>query len=170
MIKRNGLAATTISAVLLPLLFMVSGCIEMDQTNNEEVIGPTKEADMPDASKLYVDAISLNEIDKKQQAIDKLNKAIGLAPDFALAYSLRGEIYQKMEKYAESADSYESATKIDPYSFKDFFNLAKVTLITRDFGRAVKAYIEACELRPENLEANLGAARCYYELKERKLL
>jgi tetratricopeptide (TPR) repeat protein len=55
---------------------------------------------------------------------------------------------------------------LDPWSFKDFFNLGKVCQIMKEFTRAVKAYISACDLDPSHYEAHYGAAQCYYELKE----
>lgn len=118
------------------------------------------------AISLYVDAIMLNELNEREEAIRKLNHALELDPHFSMAYSLKGDILQGMEQYEESADAYERATLYDPWSFKDFFNLGKVCQIIKQWARAAKAYVSACTLDPQHYSAHLGAAQCFYELKE----
>ncbi|GAH49574.1 unnamed protein product, partial [marine sediment metagenome] len=58
----------------------------------------------------------------------------------------------------KSADSYENATKLNPWSFEDYFNLGRVYQIMEKFAQAIKAYARACELKPDHLEAHVGAA------------
>lgn len=115
---------------------------------------------------MYVDAMMLNDLNEREEAIRKLNQALELDPQFSLAYSLKGDILQGMEQYENSANAYEQATIYDPWSFKDFFNLGKVAQIIKQFARAAKAYVSACTLDPRHYPAHLGAAQCFYELKE----
>lgn len=119
-----------------------------------------------EAVKLYVDAMMLKDIEKWQEAIKKLNTAVEYAPKFSLAYSFKGDIYHLTKQYEVSADSYEQATIIDPWSFKDYSCLGKVCQIIEDYPRAVTAYVSACELDPNDFGVFLGAGRCYYELDE----
>ena len=119
-----------------------------------------------EAVKLYVDAMMLKDIEKWQEAIKKLNTAVEYAPKFSLAYSFKGDIYQLTKQYEVSADSYEQATIIDPWSFKDYSCLGTVCQIIEDYPRAVTAYVSATELNPNNFAVHLGAGRCYYELDE----
>lgn len=118
------------------------------------------------AVSMYVDAMMLNDLKQHEEAIRKLNSALELNPNFALAYSLKGDILQGMEHYEDSAIAYEQATLNDPWSFKDFFNLGKVSQIIKQWARAARAYVAACNLEPAHYPAHLGAAQCYYELKE----
>ncbi len=126
---------------------------------------PAEEQQMQAVS-LYVDAMMLNDLSEHEKAIEKLNRAVELDPEFALAYSLKGDILQNTEQYEDSADAYERAAELDPWSFKDFFNLGKVCQLIEQFARAVKAYVAACKLDPQHYPAHIGAAQCYYELKE----
>jgi tetratricopeptide (TPR) repeat protein len=152
------------------LVFLISGCNEPNDNSetspfddvNVQAAGP----DTPDvqAVRLYVDAMMLNDLQKWDEAIRKLNNAIEFAPNFSLAWSFKGDIYQLNEQYEKSANSYEQATKVDPWSFTDFSNLGKVCQILDDFARAVKAYVTACELNTNDFDVHLGAAKCYYEL------
>lgn len=118
------------------------------------------------AVSMYVDAMMLNDLNDRELALRKLNSALELDPTFAMAYSLKGDILQGMEKYEDSANAYEQATVNDPWSFKDFFNLGKVSQIIKQWARAAKAYVAACRLEPKHYPAHLGAAQCYYELKD----
>jgi len=140
-----------ISALFLfsGIVFLGSGCVAQQ-----------------DPLDLYVDAVMLNDLGKHDEAVGKLEAAVGRDDEFGLAYSLMGEIYQKLEEYDKSAQSYEKATEINPWSFKDFFNLGKVYQTVKKFSDAVKAYARSCELDPEHFDAHLNAAKCYYELED----
>jgi len=118
------------------------------------------------AVSLYVDALMLNELNDYAGALQKLEEATALDNEFALAFSLKGDLYQAQQQYAQSADAYERASQLDPWSFKDFFNLGKVSQILKQFERAVNAYVAAAKLDPKHYEAHLGAAKCYFELKD----
>ena len=161
-------------------IILFSGC-QIPQTQATDPNAPiTAESAMDDAAlqetmaeqqrmqavSLYVDAMMLNDLNEHEKAIQKLNEAVSLDPQFALAFSLKGDILQGQEQFADSADAYEKATELDPWSVKDFFNLGKVCQVIKQFARAVKAYVAACNLDPEHYPAHIGAARCYYELKE----
>jgi tetratricopeptide (TPR) repeat protein len=115
---------------------------------------------------LYVDAVMLNQQGENEKAVEKLNAAVQVDKRFSLAHSLLGEIYRQMNDYQKSAASYEEATRLNPWSFQDFFGLGRTYQLMKQFAKAVKAYVRACELKPKHLEAHVGAARCYYEIKD----
>jgi len=118
------------------------------------------------ATDLYVDAVMLREGGDDQEAVEKLSSAVQLNKDFSPAYSLLGEIYEKMQDYEKSAASYNKATRINPWSFDDYFSLGRVYRIMKHFAQAVKAYVRACELKPNHLEAHVNAAKSYYEIED----
>lgn len=115
---------------------------------------------------LYVDAVMLVEDGDNSKAIEKLDSAIQVNETFSLAYSLLGDIYFEINDYEKSAVSYENASDLNPWSFKDFFKLGKVNQIMKKFRDAVAAYTRACQLKPNHLEANIGAAQSYYGLAD----
>ena len=119
-----------------------------------------------EAISLYVDAMMLEEINEQEQAIKKLDAAVEIFPEFALAYSYKGDIHKSAGRYDQSADAYEAATQVDQWSFKDFFNLGKMAQILEQFARAVKAYVSAADIEPEHYGAHVGAAKCYYHLED----
>jgi tetratricopeptide (TPR) repeat protein len=118
------------------------------------------------AVELYVDAVMLKELNENEKAITKLNQAVKANKRFSLAHSLLGEIYEQMQDYHKSVEAYETATQLNPWSFKDYFSLGRVYQTMKEFALAVKAYRRACELKPNHLEANISAAKCLYEIKD----
>ncbi|MHC4573823.1 MAG: tetratricopeptide repeat protein [Planctomycetota bacterium] len=146
--KVNGLALPALCLVFSYLLFS-AGCNQKQQ-----------------AVDLYVDAVMLRELNQNEVAAEKLNAAIKIDNHFSLAYSLLGEICLEIKNYEKSAAAYEKAAELNPWSFKDYFNLGRVYEMMRKFALAVKAYVKACELKPDHLEAHVGAAKSYYKLKD----
>ena len=115
---------------------------------------------------LYVDAVMLTELGENEKAIEKLNTSVELNNRFSLAYSLLGEIYLDMSEYDKSAASCRKATRLNPWSFKDFFNLGRSYQFMEKFALAVRAYERACELSPDHLHANLNATKCCFEIED----
>lgn len=172
---KNFMRTTSFVVILLSIAIFLSSCQVPPQqaadpnmlvTEYAQTTAAPSERIKEQAISVYVDAMMLNELNEREQAIRKLNQALELDPTFSLAYSLKGDILQTMEKYEDSAIAYEQATIHDPWSFKDFFNLGKVCQVIQQWARAARAYVAACNLDPQHYPAHLAAAQCYYELKE----
>ena len=125
--------------ITVSVLFGTSGCNEQNQ----------------EAVALYVDAVMLNEQNRNDEAIDKLNMAIDKNPKFSIAYSMLGDIYWQMADYENSSASYKKATELNPWSFHDFHSLGKAYKLMQNFAEASKAYVRACDLEPEHFDSHL---------------
>jgi tetratricopeptide (TPR) repeat protein len=117
---------------------------------------------------LYVDAVELMDKNDPQLAVVKLNTAVKIDSDFSLAHSLLGQVYQQLADYENSAASYQRATRLNPWSFMDFFNLGKVYQIMEKFRDAAIAYANACQLKADHYQAHFNAAECYYKIDDFK--
>ena len=137
-------------SVVFAVLVFVSGCAESAKKKN--------------SVSLYVDAVMLAGSNEPNQAVEKLKQAVEKNPDFAIAYSLLGNIYLQQNNLPESAQAYQKATELNPWSFEDFRALGRVYRLMSDFASAAKAYAKACDLDPQNCESQYGAAEAYYEL------
>ncbi len=115
---------------------------------------------------LYVDAITLKDLNENDKAVEKLNEAVKLNKGFSLAYSMLGDIYRETGDYEKSAASYEKATELNPWFFKDHFSLGQVYQLKKESALAAKAYAKACELKPRHLEAHINAAKSFYEVND----
>ena len=94
--------------ILLSGIVCFSGCDQSQQTTTDpnmlvaEYPEDTEAAALTEESQgqavgMYVDAMMLNDLNEREQAIRKLNLALELDPTFSLAYSLKGDILQGME-------------------------------------------------------------------------
>ena len=100
------------------------GCARQQQAERQET--EQQKAQKQQTVELYVDAAKLAEAGENEKAIEKLNLALTSEKDFVLAYSLLGEIYHKTRNYEKSVTCYEKAIELNPWSFKDYFNLGRV--------------------------------------------
>ena len=156
-----------LTLTILSIGFLLAGCVAIDPSKaQEEALMRQAEEQRREAVSLYVDAMMLNEINDYAAALRKLELATQLDSQFAVAYSLKGDLYQAQQQYEQSADAYERASTLDPWSFKDFFNLGKVSQILKQFTRAANAYVTAAKLDPQHYGSQIGAAQCFYELKD----
>lgn len=170
MIRNIGFWQSLLILQITAGMLMTSGCTPPQQTPlqnpQDEPFVVSDEGLKDQAIGLYVDAMMLNDLNDREEALRKLNSAIEMNPQFAIAYSLKGDILQEMDQFEDSAAAYEQATIHDPWSFKDFFNLGKVTQAIKQWARSARAYISACELDPEHFEAHYGAAQSLYQLED----
>ncbi len=114
----------------------------------------------------YVDAVRYDKLEESKQAVESLDKAIIRDPQFSLAYSLKGDIYQRQGLFLASSEAYEKAVEYNPFSFKDLYNLGKVNFIIERYEYAVNSFVRALELRPEDYSTNYYTARSYFKLEE----
>jgi tetratricopeptide (TPR) repeat protein len=118
------------------------------------------------AVELYVDAVMLNDLDQHTKALKKLDVALINDRSFALAYSLKGDIYQKQGNYEQSSKAYEKATELNPMSFKDFYNLGVVNVHLERLRKAANAFVAASQIDPDNYDAHFQAGLCYQKLQD----
>jgi tetratricopeptide (TPR) repeat protein len=78
------------------------------------------------AVELYVDAVMLKDQNQPDKAVEKLNQAVRTDRRFSLAQSLLGEIYEQKGQYRKSVTAYDAATRLNPWSFNDYFCLGRV--------------------------------------------
>ena len=131
------------------LLVVLSGCAQQNKTVD-----------------LYVDAQALSNSGENEQAIEKLNRATEIDGQFALAYSLLGDIHQKTDNYDMSVWAYRKAIELNPWSAKDYLGLGGLYQNNAEFKRAIAVYSKAADVEPQNFDVHYRTAVCYYEMKD----
>jgi len=114
----------------------------------------------PEALEAYLDGMRLRERGRTDLAIEKFRQALEGDQGFALAYSELGRAYLAGGDLAEAEGAFRQATLLDPWSFRDYVDLARVHQMRGRFTGAEQAYVRAAELAPESPELQLEAARC----------
>jgi tetratricopeptide (TPR) repeat protein len=80
-----------------------------------------------------------------ENAYEYVQKAIQINPRFAMAYNLRGQIFEKRENWTEAVASYESAVKLVPDDLLFNYNLGVAYFQTSDFEKARAVFVKINE-------------------------
>lgn len=121
-------------------------------------------------------------------AAEDFTKAIELAPDFALAYFMRGACHQRlagniakislsqsdqssmnMQSHLFAAiDDFNSTSELSPRSAFPHFNKGNILVDLQDYTSAIAAYSEAIDLKPDFGEAYFNRGYVYFKLGNRE--
>ncbi|MBR2518496.1 MAG: tetratricopeptide repeat protein [Selenomonadaceae bacterium] len=100
-------------------------------------------------NKIYAEKnVSVGEKFRKE-AIDDLNRAIQLKPDYSEAYGNRGFVYYMAKDYPAAIADYNRAIELDPTNAQNYiYRSTYWTQITKDNNRALTDLNKAIELKP----------------------
>lgn len=112
---------------------------------------------------VYLEAVALDEQGQHALAIEAFKQVIEVDRDFVLAYSGLGQGYLGTGALDEAAWALAKAATLDPWSFSDHVDLARVYDRQGKFPEAAKMYGRAAELAPEDLAVQYRAAECYLQ-------
>lgn len=90
-------------------------------------------------------------------------KAIETRPDFAVAWSNLGCVFNAQGEIWLAIHHFEKAVALDPNFLDAYINLGNVLKEARIFDRAVAAYLRALNLSPNNAVVHGNLACVYYE-------
>jgi tetratricopeptide (TPR) repeat protein len=112
----------------------------------------------------------LSSIERSEDAaravIAPCNEAIQLKPDYAEAFSNRGNAYDHKGNYDRAVQDYNQAIRLKP-DFSTAFNDRGNTYYQKsEYDRAIQDYNEAVRLKPENVESYYNRGNAYYQKSE----
>lgn len=100
------------------------------------------------------------------EALRLLALAIERNPTLTVAHMKMGEIYRQRGQNESALDSYESAARLEPRNFDaQYYHGVTLHLLER-LSDAVRAYLRALAIRPDDFQANLNLAIAYLQLNE----
>jgi Ca-activated chloride channel homolog len=98
----------------------------------------------------YNRATSLMKAQHSKEAIEHLQKAIGIYPKFVSAHIGLGLAYVDQEDIPQAKSEFEAATKLDAKFPASFLNLGRMALSQNDFVKAQTELEQAASLRPND--------------------
>ncbi|MEE0857629.1 MAG: tetratricopeptide repeat protein [Ruminococcus sp.] len=104
-----------------------------------------------------------NDYDK---AIEYYGKAIELNPEYAEAYTNRGNAYGLLNEYDKAIDDYSKAIELNPELAEAYNNRGTVYEDLKKYDKAREDYNKAIKLNPEYAEAYYNRGNAYACLKE----
>lgn len=122
-----------------------------------------------DYNSYYKVADLLNNLDKKDEAVQMLNNLLHKKPEHIEASKLLGDILIEQEKYKEAAYVYNDALKYFPTDYDLNYNLGIVYTMLNDFQNAKMYYEKAATLNSLEYNSKYSLAEIaliYKELEE----
>lgn len=112
------------------------------------------------ASEAYDAGVRLAQAGKLDEAVVSFDQAIRAKPDFAQAYSARGNVYNALARYDQAIKDYNEAVRLNPRYVEAYYNRGNVHSDFGKYDQALKDYNEAIRLNPRYAEAyyNRGLA------------
>lgn len=109
----------------------------------------------------YIRGAQLYRSGQKDQAIQELEQAVAAKPDLRMARSLLGDAYRAKGDYQHAAVHYEAASKLDPYTLSNHYNLGLVYQLLNRLEEAASAYLRALKLDPRDVKSNMNLGLVY---------
>jgi tetratricopeptide (TPR) repeat protein len=118
------------------------------------VVSAKKDGFAPSAKEIHVSIAETTAVDFSLKTVETaLEKTLSRAD----ALFLRGNKFYAEQKYAEAADSYEEAIKLDVGNWRYFLNLGLARKKMNRAEEGLAAFLKAVELNPESYSANKEA-------------
>jgi Tfp pilus assembly protein PilF len=142
--------------------------IRLDDLRVEAGRGATvsmRELQVPDAArKAFQSAtkrLSQNDI---PGAVAELNRAVGIAPDYAAAWNHLGTISYQTRDYAQAEKHFRRALEADANAYEPLVNLGGALLSLQRFSDAWEVNVRAVTTRPNDPLANSQMGMTYFAL------
>lgn len=113
-------------------------------------------------------------------ALAELAKAVEADPELSIAHATAGNIHRRRGNCEMARRCYELACETNPYAFSPHYNLGvtyqmlagaaeAVERIQQYLRQAVRVYLRALTIQPDDFEANLNLSACYFQLVKYEL-
>jgi tetratricopeptide (TPR) repeat protein len=99
-----------------------------------------------------------------EKAIEALEEAVRIAPDFSPAWNNLGTMYYKSQRYIQAEKAFRASLKADPDSFEPLVNLGGVLLTLNRPSEAYVFNLYSVLERPEDALANSQMGMNYFSL------
>jgi tetratricopeptide (TPR) repeat protein len=103
------------------------------------------------------------------EALAAYDRALNMDPNFALAWSRRGDVLVQLARYREAVDSYNGSLSINPYDEETRLRLALILGRLGQYKSAVVNYDKVLESNPEDALAWHNRGIRLLQLKRSKL-
>ena len=125
----------------------------------------TKQLAIPDKALREFDAAQkdLSKHDH-EAAVQHLERAVELAPQFANAWNTLGTIAYQTRKFLRAEECFREALQQDPQMFEPLVNLGGVLINLRKLDEAYQYNLHAVLTRPNDALANSQLGMTYYEV------
>jgi tetratricopeptide (TPR) repeat protein len=108
----------------------------------------------------------LREQGLEEPAIVEFERAIYINPKMTTAYLGIAEIHKKRGNFGEAQLRFAKAAELEPANFAAQFNNGLMLQLLNRIPEAIRAYINAIWIKPDDFDANLNLATAYLQFGE----
>lgn len=107
---------------------------------------------------LYVQAVQAQRAGDTDAAVELLEKAVAMDDELRMPRVMLGDIYKERGNYLAASANYEVATRLDPYTPSNHYNLGVTYQFLNRLQEAAGSYLRALTLDPKDAKScmNLG--------------
>lgn len=116
------------------------------------------------SSRFVEDARELRAQGREDEALALLTRAIESNPTLTVAHLEMGQIYEDQGDYMAAEESFGTAALQQPSSFDAQFGHGRMLHLLNRIAEAVRAYLRALAVRPDDFDANLALATAYLQV------
>ena len=145
--------------LFLVIVLILAGC----EGNSEDPVVPSG---VTDPQELSQRAFQKQEIGAFEEAIEILNKALEIDPEFVPAHYRMGSVYEEWDRRKEAIAAYQQTLKIDPNHMDARLGLASTYGKSLKRELAILEYEKAAALKPTDPEIHFKIALEYWYLQK----
>ncbi len=110
--------------------------------------------------------LALRNLKRSIEALDSLDRALAIEPNFAEAWGNRGLVLRDLLRYEEAILSFDQVLDIDPINSVALNWRGNICRDQQNFAGAVECYSRALKVRPDYAEALINRSYSYWTLKQ----
>ena len=115
---------------------------------------------------LYMLGMLAGQAGNSAQAVEWIDKAIEVNPNYASAYSNRGNALKDLKQNLAAIDSYDKAIAIKPDHVDAYCNRGIALYELEQYQSAVDSFNKAIAINPDHTDAHYNRSIALYELKQ----
>ena len=150
-----------------PLIYILEGDLKA-KSNVGEAAGSYAQAYNfdPTCSVAYIKSAQVYESVNSTLAVEMLQKAIEINPNYTLAYKMLGSIYSHNGQYADAIEAYKKYFAQGAYDVSDLTRYAAALYFTKQYDEAKKLINEGISKEPNNFVLNRLLMYSYLQSKD----
>jgi tetratricopeptide (TPR) repeat protein len=118
----------------------------------------------PEALKLYTEALQSSQAGDRKKAIEQLDAALKIYPEYIAALNEKGVQYMRLKNMDKAAEAFDAALRIAPEAFTPRLNYGMLLVQTKNYPKAVDELYKALKKEPTAAIGHLYIGRALVNL------
>jgi len=144
-------------SLALGLTATLPGCETTTQVQEQQAAADQAAEEYQDQAAAYYEVGALDA------ALAMFGMALEENPNLADAHIGMSDIYREQDNYPFMARAAARAVRVDPNSYKGYYNLGFARQMLGNIDEAIASYLRALTIKPDSLEANREVASAYIQ-------